>query len=670
LIVDNTAKKVDTSVKARANTYALVRGKNETKAYVNAKDKILTPLHHLATDCLRLSLHFFHPIQQCAQQVYHSALPLSPTSSQLRKSCLQSIVGDQPSHVTAFSGAPGTWGSLLRTIDTRPKQLTCIATSVQRIIAACEDTINTYDAVTFVLQQSLRAPETVTKIQDSPDGSTLFLAHSFSVTMWDVQTGGLIHTFAMQSAVRDIAVSTTHIACGSSGGTVTFWDIHTKAEGEGFGNGQPVVTLYWLSPQELAVATQNTLYIHNITDGETSSSFSIPGHVWGMVYLENKGEFLVGTSLPDLGAGQELSFLRVIKSKPGHPSGPQEPEPLLMQPQMYLGGLSRPTLVGEELVCITPPSGVQSFDIRSFRRTNNKPLLLGAATSVAISLNRNIVAQTKHSIQIFSLDVLAESSTHKHTRVSHVYSLGGNHIICILQPTRNLALLELESLQELRPRSNTSSLRPLLINQPAPTHASFCCRLITEFGITAVLQMWQSGTPLPEQTEAGEDEPLSRWSPERTRIVTAYGSPRRELRIRDTEDGTTLGSLPLEGADLGTGEVYDITFDSETRFNLKIDAPGQHTQIPYDITASPSGYRSCAINKGEPVPLFKPRAMPPYRIDASCEWVLDAKSRKICWISPGDIRRGDGGYFWAGLSLVMVGGDGVVRKLTFKEPDR
>ena len=573
--------------------------------------------------------------------------------------------------MATFSGAPGTWGSLLRTIDTRPKQLTCIATSVQKIIAACEDIINTYDAVTFVLRQSLHAPETVTKIQDSPDGSILFLAHSFSVTMWDVQTGGLIHTFAMQSEVNDIAASETHIACGSSGGSVTFWDIHTRVEGEGFGNGQPVVTLHWLSPQELAVATQSALYIHNIADGETSSSFSIPGHVWGMVYLENKGEFLVGTSLPDLGAGQELSFLRFIRFKPGQPSGPQEQEPHLMQPQMYLGGLSRPTLVGEELVCITLPSGVQSFNIRSFHQTNNKPPLLGAATSVAISLNRNLVAQTKYSIQIFSLDVLADDTPRNSTRASHVYPLGENHIIYIIHPTRHLALLELETLRELHPRSNTLSLRSLLINQPAPAHASFGCRLVAEFGISVISQVWQSGVPLPERTEeADEDAPLSGWSPECTRVVTAYGSPRRELRVRDVEDGTTLATLPLEDADLGTGEVYDITFDSETRFYLRIDGPGRHIQIPYDITASPSGNLSHTINKGEPVPLSKPRAMPPYTVDVSCEWVLDAKSRKICWISPGDIRRGDGGHFWAGLSLVMVGGDGVVRKLTFKEPDR
>jgi WD40 repeat protein len=89
--------------------------------------------------------------------------------------------------------------------------------------------------------------------------------------MWDVQTGGLTHTFTARSEINDIAVSRTgdHIACGSSDGSITFWSTHTKEEGEGFGNGQPVVAIFWLSPCQLVVATQGTVYTHDIDDGET-----------------------------------------------------------------------------------------------------------------------------------------------------------------------------------------------------------------------------------------------------------------------------------------------------------------------------------------------------------------------------------------------------------------
>jgi len=682
--------RLDVIAKARSKAIAQAKSKPKLKSKTIAYTKVLTHdkaqkyallgvyshpeaaalalLDNLATDCLRLSIHFFHPIQQCAQQVYHSALPLSPTSSQLHKSYLQNVMYNQLSHITTFSGAPDTWGLLLKTIDLRPKQPTSVTTSGQRIITACEEIVNAYDAVTFTLQLSVCAPEKVAKIQSSPDGSILFFAHSLSVTMWDVQTGGLIHTFTTQSEINDIAVSTTgdHIACGLSDGSIVFWNTHSKEEGKGFGNGQPVVTTHWLSHCALAVATQNTLYVHDIIVDETSDSFPIPGHVWGMVYLEDRGEFLVGTVQLNSGAGQEeCSFVTVRLTQ--HGLEPGEPAQLQRQPLRHSGQLLSPVLVGEEIACIIPVNGVQSFNTNSHKWTN--PPLLDAATSVAVSLNRNLVVQTKDHIQIFSVNVLASHKTHKEVSSSHVYPLGENHIIRLLQPTQHLALLKLETLRELHPRWGASPLRPLLTNKPTSARASFGRGLVANFGVSVVVEAWQSGTQLPEWTEAAEDAPLYGWSPECTRVVTVYGSPRWELQIKHVEDGITLANLPLEEADFGTGEVYDLTFDSETRFHLKVDGPGWHVQIPYDVIASPSGSCSHTLTKGELVHLSEPRVAPPYTLDANCEWVVDAESRKICWISPGNVRRGNGGHFWAGLSLVMVGDDGVVRKLTLKEPD-
>ena len=101
-------------------------------------------------------------------------------------------------------------------------------------------------------------------------------------------------------------------------------------------------------------------------------------------------------------------------------------------------------LVDDKIVCITPPSGGQLFNTKSLKRTHNPPLP-DAATSVTVSLNRNLVAQTKDSIQIFSLDVLTGGEARNDVRPSHVYLLGGKHIVC-LQPTRCLTVLELETL--------------------------------------------------------------------------------------------------------------------------------------------------------------------------------------------------------------------------------
>jgi len=228
-----------------------------------------------------------------------------------------------------------------------------------------------------------------------------------------------------------------------------------------------------------------------------------------------------------------------------------------------------------------------------------------------------------------------------------------------------------ETLQELFPEDDTSPLDPLLADQEASARASFGRGLVAQFGASVVVQAWRSGTSLPEWAETADDDPpLCGWSPKHPWLVMVNASsPQPEVRIKDVEDGIILARLSLDRADFGTGEVYDLTFDSETRFYLKVDGPGWHIQIPYDILPLPSAEYPHTIIKGEPVPLPTSRAKPPYTLDANCEWVIDGGSRKICWISPGNVRRGNGGHFWAGLSLVMVGDDGVVRKLTFKEPD-
>jgi WD40 repeat protein len=638
--------------------------RRETKrgwtTHVIVADAQTTPLHNLAMDCLRLLMHFFHPVQQCAQQVYHTALPLSPTSSLLRNSCLRSFADNQHSSIIAFSGAPDKWGSLLRTINIRPKQLTCIATFPQTIIAACEDIVNVYDAVTFVVRQSLRVPGIVTKIQGSSDGTTLFFAHSHSVTMWDIQTGGLAHTFTTQSEITDIAVSATgdRIACGSSDGSVTFWNVDTKEEGESLGNVQPVVAIHWLSPRKLAVVTRGTFYTHNIDAGDTSGYLFIPGRVWGMVYSpSNGGELLVGTSRSGKGVGRNSSFLRItVSNQPGS----QEQKPPFTRPLTCSGEeLSNPTLAGNVIACITQPRGVRLFDIKSWDPIGNPPPL-EAATSVAVSLNRNLVAQNEDSIKIFSFGVLTSGEARDDVRVSHIYALGEKHIVC-LQSNGHLAILELRTLRKLRPNDN--------INQSPFVGALFLRGFVAEFGVLAVMEAWRACTPLPEWVEAAGG-PWSALSPSGTWIVTLYRSPCRKLRIKNARDGTVVtNGLLLGDDDLEMGEVYNITFDSENAFHLKVNGPWRHFQIPYEIIPSPSRPHSDAIAIGEPVPLLEPRATPPYTLDGNCEWVVNAEHRKICWIPPGNVRRGNGGHFWAGLSLVMVGDDGVVRKVCFREPD-
>jgi hypothetical protein len=337
------------------------------------------------------------------------------------------------------------------------------------------------------------------------------------------------------------------------------------------------------------------------------------------------------------------------------------------QSPMHSGELTRPTLVGKAIACTTLPMGVQSFDISSHDWTNNPPLL-DAAASVAVSLNRNLVAQTKDSIKIFSTDVLASGEARSDTRVSHIYSLGENYIICVVQPTRHIAILELETLREVRHDDETLPFWSLPADETESNSTSFH-PAGERFDIPIAMQVWWLGIPVPEWIKLpDEDAPRLSYalSPAYTKIATVYIPYKGGLWVNDAKNGDGFAWIPIK---IGESEVYDLIFDSETRVYLKIYGPGRQVQIPFDITPSPSVHHSHTLTKGEPMPLSEPRATPPYTLDANCEWVLDAQSRKICWISPGNLRRGNGGHFWAGLWLVMVGDDGVVRKVSFKESD-
>ena len=409
------------------------------------------------------------------------------------------------------------------------------------------------------------------------------------------------------------------------------WDIRTKQERTKkircFVDGQPAVNVLWLSSTELAIASQRCVCVWDITDDDTPRGFLTFDHVWGMVHLEGASEFLVGTMWFGGEAGPGLCT--IVSIPLSCRSGEQC---ALGLPTTHRERLTCPTFVGNQVACIALPSGVWLFDIGSQSWSSNLPLLDGA-TSIGISLTRNLVVQTNDSIQIFSVDVLKSGEVRKNARSSHVYPLGEKHIICVLEPNRHRILLELETLREFRPGDQIYQL-----------------------------SRWAEAT--------NQEAPLSALSPSCTWVVTTtYDLPQRELRVKYLKDGITLTKIPLELGDLGVGEVYGLTFDSETRFHLKIDGPGWHVQIPYDIILSPSEFYSHTITQGESLPLSEPRVKPPYTLDASCEWVIDAEFRKICWISPENVRRGNGGHFWVGLSLVMVGDDRVVRKLTFKEPD-
>ena len=120
----------------------------------------------------------------------------------------------------------------MRTITASSKRFTSMTTFGHSIAAACDDgTMNIYDSVTGVLRLSLNPLDPVQTIRGSPDSSIVFCTHNTpTITGWDIQTGGLIHTFVLEKTVKDIAVSLTgrYLACRLSNKSVKVWEVAGK----------------------------------------------------------------------------------------------------------------------------------------------------------------------------------------------------------------------------------------------------------------------------------------------------------------------------------------------------------------------------------------------------------------------------------------------------------
>jgi WD40 repeat protein len=107
----------------------------------------------------------------------------------------------------------------------RPGDFTCMTTigrgSTAKIAAACDDgTVRIYDSVTGVLRLSLRPEFPILEMTGLPDGSLLVCTHSGRpfITLWDIQTGGLVHTFILKGEAKRTTVSLKgrYLACETS----------------------------------------------------------------------------------------------------------------------------------------------------------------------------------------------------------------------------------------------------------------------------------------------------------------------------------------------------------------------------------------------------------------------------------------------------------------------
>ena len=173
-----------------------------------------------ADDSQRLILEHFDMISNSPSEIYHSALPFSPSLSWLRE--YYSLEFSQ--EVRVVKGLQAKWGICSRTVSLDgPQALACWKDLVA--VGLGSGDIIILDAITGVCMFILSChTDWVISLAFSLDGIFLISgSNDTTVNLWDIQTGGVIKTFSDHTGwiwSVSISLDCTVIASGSDDHTI------------------------------------------------------------------------------------------------------------------------------------------------------------------------------------------------------------------------------------------------------------------------------------------------------------------------------------------------------------------------------------------------------------------------------------------------------------------
>jgi WD40 repeat protein len=173
-------------------------------------------------------LEYFDIICNSPSQLYHSALPLSPSSSWLRK-CYSTEFSHE---VKVVKGARVGWGTCFRTVSLGTNAMALSYWNNSIAVGSRDMDIIILDAVSGS-QMTVLSGHTkgVNHLTFSSDGRSLVSgSDDDTVKLWDIQTGGAVKTFYGHTGsvwAVSISVDCTRIASGSEDQTICLWDIQT-----------------------------------------------------------------------------------------------------------------------------------------------------------------------------------------------------------------------------------------------------------------------------------------------------------------------------------------------------------------------------------------------------------------------------------------------------------
>lgn len=569
----------------------------------------------------------------------------------------------EKTEITGFHGRPDGWGVVVRTVTASPKRFIYMTTFGHKIAAASDDgRVDIYDSFTGVLRLSLNLADPVQAISGSPDGSTLFCAHKTpSITVWDIQTGGLIHTFHLEQAAEDIAVSLKghYLAYELSNGSVEVWGVTDKVEGPLIWTSPPFTHFCWLQPEEwLAVSAGASVDIRDIIAGTVLRSFSMRHLVHHMVYSQKFNQLAITVN------STAKSTVTIINPQMDAPTPSH-----LIQENFNFSCLTF-SQTTEELVCGMETHGLQLFNIsrRRFKYFEHPDTF----TSISSLQNGTVVANSASSgIQLLSLDGRDGLSQQPTVSALTIHVCDKGRIIAIFPTSRDrIIVLEMATMSQLL----EIPVRNIYLT-PADHTTIFCASyenltavFYFEEGDKRFLQSWRFHEEVPRWTVEVDGLPsMIGISPTTIQLETlaplytyAWDAQTGQPEPQIEDETSSLGSSVEFGSTIESTSSIELT--SDIKFTFNTESYRQQDQLFYalrswSIDIFGQGFFPFSVNH------YEKRGH--LSVDDTHEWVV-SRSGRVCWIPPGYIGSIEPSYCWVGSSLIMVGQDGMLRKLTFQ----
>ena len=571
------------------------------------------------------------------------------------------------------------------------------------------------------------------KAESSPDGSILFFAHqrAHEITVWDTQTGGLVHTLTTMSDIGDISVSSKgkYLGSCSSDSAFEFWEVESRCR-ISHSLDQAVACICWLEPEDrVALALGQLIVVLEVTTGRLLYTYLFGGSVRRITFSARRHElgFLsvraaegkMGIIDIQIGAVLELPYILhdSCLALPGH---------------------------GSMVICATNTGNILSFVPGYSFEWDHRLSNLGSIHSISLLRGGQLVVGSVESIQLLELEHARPPGAIQGPGLAHVYQLDTNKAICCSSEDHTSAyLLGIETMSILtnrhtKPSGFDASFEPHFLCASIDTR-------ITVIGVRKPNSFALIQSPIDWRTPSWE-RPSSRpvllgaLSPDGRYLITVSGGEDSsgggdwELGVQSVSDGSVCSSTPF----IRKGRPPNrIAFASERQFYTeerqvlsnppwdegKSDYEDNHegeddcedhhvqaTLTPFTMSEHPSLTRlipRTTMSKQPEVDHTSPRTGVPHReyhvrkyfslkrirskqsslirvrirempgewilsaqysLDENLEWVVDTESRRVCWLPPGYVTGIEDGHVFVGSSIVTAGQDGIVRKLTFREP--